>query len=105
MPTYEFLCRRCNAIDDVVRSAATRDLPYPCPQCHGETERHYSPPQVITHGEQIRYLHPAFGRIMSDREAKIEAKRQGLIEVGNEDMAKHIAPPKPLDYEADDYFE
>ena len=104
MPTYEFYCRPCNAIDEIVRPMSQAKDPYRCPDCKSETKRHYTPPQVITEGEQIPYLHPAFGTVMTDNQAKKEAKRRGLIEVGNEDVAKHIEGPKRVSYDSTDYF-
>jgi len=104
LPVYEFLCKPCNAIDEVTRRAANAKDKYSCPECGQESTRLYSPPQVITKGEQIPYLHPAFGTVMTDDQAKAEAKRQGLIEVGNEDVAKHIEPPRRKSYEENDYF-
>ena len=41
---------------------------------------------------------------MTDNQAKKEAKRRGLIEVGNEDVAKHIEGPKRISYDSTDYF-
>lgn len=104
MPLYEFYCAKCNAIDEVVRPIAQATLKYACPECKSDTERRYSTPQVITKGEQIAYLHPAFGQVMTDSQAKAEAKRRGLVEVGNEDVHKHIDPPKRVSYDSPDYF-
>jgi hypothetical protein len=104
MPTYEYLCKPCNAIDEVERTMEEATKPYFCADCHKVMERHYTPPQVITEGPQDRYMHPAFGRVMNDREARIEAKRRGWIEIGNEKPAEHIDPPERKSYEANDYF-
>jgi hypothetical protein len=79
-------------------------LPYHCPECGGDTQRRYTAPQVVTQGEQIPYLHPAFGTIMTDNQAKNEAKRRGWVEVGNEDLNKAVEPPKRKSYEEPDYF-
>jgi hypothetical protein len=75
-----------------------------CPECGAVTVRQLTIPQVITQGEQIAYLHPAFGTVMTDNQAKAEAKRRGYIEIGNEDQNKHIEPPKPASYDEPDYF-
>jgi putative FmdB family regulatory protein len=99
VPTYEFFCKRCNAIDEVVRPMSDSNLAYSCPECGGATTRHYSPPQVITQGEQIPYRHPAFGTIMTDNQAKAEAKRRGWVEVGNENLDRAIDPPRRQNYE------
>ena len=104
MPVYEFDCKHCNAIDEVTRPAAECKEPYRCPDCDAVCQRHYTAPQVITQGEQVKYFHPAFGKVMSDLDAKREAKARGLIEVGNEDPNKHIAPPV-TNYDEPDYFD
>lgn len=75
-----------------------------CPDCGNAMIRQYTAPQVVIQGEQIPYLHPAFGTVMTDNQAKAEAKRRGLIEVGNEDVSKHIAPPKHESYDEPDFF-
>jgi putative FmdB family regulatory protein len=104
MPVYEFLCKHCNAIDEVKRPAAEAREEYRCPDCDSVCQRHYSAPNVITQGEQVKYFHPAFGKVMSDLEARREAKARGLIEVGNEDQSKHISPPE-TNYDEPDYFD
>jgi len=103
MPTYEFYCKKCNAIDEVVRPMSESSLAYMCPECGEGTTKKYSPPQVITQGEQIPYMHPAFGTIMTDNQARAEAKRRGYVEVGNESMDA-IEPPKRKSYSETDYF-
>lgn len=103
MPTYEFFCKPCNAIDEVVRTMARSGDPYACPDCGGKTTKQLTIPQVITKGLEVPYLHPAFGTVMTDRQAKAEAKRQGLIEVGNEDLSS-IETPKRTSYDEKDYF-
>lgn len=104
MPVYEYLCKQCNAIDEIQRDADRRDNPYRCPECRNVCERKLTKPNVITKGLEIPYMHPAFGVVMTDSQAKAEAKRRGCIEVGNEDVTKHTDPPKPQNYEAEDYF-
>lgn len=104
MPTYEFYCKPCNAIDEVSRPMSEASLAYTCPECGGVTVKKYSPPNIQTQGEQIPYLHPAFGTIMTDNQAKEEAKRRGYIEVGNEDLNSAIEPPKRASYNEPDYF-
>ena len=101
---YEFYCKKCNAIDEVERKLDQAMDKYACPECGNDTVRKYSVPSVVTKGEQIPYMHPAFGRVMTDREASMEAKRRGLVEVGNEDVAKHTPPPKRVNYDEPDYF-
>ncbi len=101
---YEFYCVNCDAIDEVMRPMEESGLPYTCPECDGDTRRHYVAPAIKTQGEQIPYFHPAFGRVVTDNEAKTEARQRGWVEVGNEDVAKHTAAPTRKSYDSDDYF-
>lgn len=103
MPVYEYFCKKCNAIDEVVRSMAECTEPYYCPECKAMCKRKYTPPQTITQGEQIPYFHPAFGKVMTDNQAKAEAKARGFIEVGN-DKQESISPPEKKSYDENDYF-
>lgn len=101
---YEFYCQKCNAIDEVVRLAKDSSLPYHCPDCGGLAKRHYTVPQTITKGEDIATYNPAFGQVVTDAQAKRMAKERGWVEVGNEDVAKHTAPPIRKSYDETDYF-
>lgn len=101
---YEFYCKPCNAIDEVERPMSEATLPYQCPDCGGPTSRHYTAPQVITKGEQVPYFHPAFGKVVTDNQAKQLAREKGWVEVGNEDIAKHTPAPKRDNYDFNDYF-
>ena len=103
MPTYEYFCVKCNAIDEIVRPMAESNKVYNCPVCNEACKKKYSVPQVITQGEQIPYMHPAFGTVMTDLQAKEEAKRRGWVEVGN-DTQSNVSPPKKSNYDENDYF-
>jgi len=104
MPIYEYLCKQCNAIDEVKRRMADSGKPWHCHECKAVMIKKMSVPQVITKGEEIKYLHPAFGTVMTDSQAKKEAKSRGWIEVGNEDVAKHTPAPTRTSYDTSDYF-
>lgn len=103
MPIYEFYCKKCNAIDEIVRPMHEASLPYNCPECGEVTSRKYTVPNVQTEGEQIPYVHPAFGTVMTDKQARAEAKARGWVEVGN-DTQDNISPPTHKSYEENDYF-
>jgi putative FmdB family regulatory protein len=96
---YEFYCKDCDAIDEVERPVHEAKLPYDCPECDAPMKKNYTVPNTVTKGEQIPYMHPAFGRVMTDRQAKMEARRNGWDEVGTEDIVKHTAAPKRQEYE------
>lgn len=104
MPIYEYYCKQCNAYDELNRKEAAKDRTYSCPVCSSLTVRRPTKPNVVTKGEEIPYMHPAFGRMMTDSQAKAEAKRMGHIEVGNEDVGKHIGPTERKSYDSPDYF-
>lgn len=98
MPTYEFYCEKCNAIDEVVRSVKDSGQAYDCPECNLRTVRRYNTPNVSIEVDQTPYLHPAFGTMMTDKQAREEAKRRGYVEVGN-DTQERVAPPRLKSYD------
>jgi hypothetical protein len=104
MPVYEFLCKTCNCIDELELKAAEAVKPQACVQCKRAMIRQYTPPQVITKGNEVPYLHPAFGTVMTDSQARREAKARGWEEVGTEDMSKQPAAPPSKSYDENDYF-
>lgn len=101
---YEFLCKPCNAIDEIELTIDQRDDEVACPECSVIMKRMLSKPNVITKGPQHPYFHPAFGKVLTDKEAQQEAKSRGWVEVGNEDVRKHTPGPSRKAYDADDYF-
>jgi putative FmdB family regulatory protein len=97
---YEFFCSKCNAIDEVIRAVVDVDEPVVCTECDSRMTRHYTAPAVVTKGESIPYYHPALGQIVkSDSDAQAIAKRNGLVEVGNENMQKYTQAPVREAYE------
>lgn len=100
MMIYEFLCKKCNVIDEIIRHHMDLEEPVICPDCNSEMKRHYVPVTVKTQGESIPYFHPALGQMVkSDSDAQDIAKSRGLVEVGNEDVEKHIPPPMRQQYD------
>ena len=89
---YEFLCKKCNCIDEVIRHHLdTEDVI--CDDCGSKMDRQYSAPNVITQGESVPYFNHALGQVVkSDSEAKSIARQKGWVEIGNEDVSKHIKP-------------
>lgn len=104
MPIYEYLCTPCNAIDEFQLKQADSDKPRKCQDCGALMNKKMSRPNVVTRGCEVAYMHPAFGTMMTDTQAKAEAKRRGWDEVGTEDMDKVPAAPKPKSYDENDYF-
>ena len=90
---YDFLCKKCNCIDEVIRHHSDKEDVF-CDECGSKMIRQYSPPNVITQGESIPYFSHAIGQVVkSDTEARTIAKSKGLVEVGTEDVHKHIKNP------------
>jgi putative FmdB family regulatory protein len=103
--TYVFFCEPCGYRHDVDRPVSAHSDPCPCPSCGDGMRRLYTPPQIITPGEQKAYFHPALGQVVKgDLEAKKLAKERGWNEIGTEDPKKHAAKPKRHNYEFNDYF-
>jgi putative FmdB family regulatory protein len=97
---YEFLCKKCNAIDEIVRHHMDLDDPVICDECKSTMVRQYTPPVVKTQGESIPYYNVALGQMVkNDKEAAQIARARGLVEVGNEDVTKHIPAPRRQAYD------
>ena len=105
MPVYEFLCKKCNAIDEFKVPESDKNVPRYCGDCGDQMARHYTAPMTITHKNEQPYMHPAFGTMMTDSQARREARNRGWVEVGDEDLDKAIEPPKKSDYlDEPDFF-
>jgi putative FmdB family regulatory protein len=106
MPVYEYLCKKCNAIDEFDVPESQRKVPRYCSECGGKMSREFrTAPMTVTHKNEEPYMHPAFGVMMTDSQARKEARARGWVEVGDEDMDKGITPPKKADYtDENDFF-
>lgn len=105
MPVYEFLCKKCNCIDEFKVPEAESKQPRNCSECGEAMTRHYTPPMTVTRGNEVPYMHPAFGTVMTDSQARREAKARGWEEIGTEDINKHAPQPKKADYlDENDFF-
>ena len=62
---YEFLCKKCNVIDEVIRHHMDLEESVICHECESKMIRQYTAPAIKTQGESIPYFHPALGRIVS----------------------------------------
>jgi putative FmdB family regulatory protein len=97
---YEFLCKKCNAIDEIIRHHMDLADPVVCDECGSVMERKYTPPNIQTQGESIPHFNPALGMMVrSDSHAREVAKQRGLVEVGNEDVHKHTSGPRRQEYD------
>jgi putative FmdB family regulatory protein len=96
---YEYICPKCKIKSDVIKPVSEyRRLEY-CDVCKAELTRVLSSPQLMNTKVEDPYYSVALGTVVKDKkhEARI-ARSKGLIEVGNEDVKKHIQPPKPVEY-------
>lgn len=87
MPTYRFVCNKCDVNFDIVESIKTYDGDGECPTCKNiSRERVYSSKvQFIGTSVQSPEYNPAFGQVVKNKQHRDElAKRNGLIEIGNE---------------------
>lgn len=46
MPTYEYLCNKCNTVIEVKRSYSERETEIICPNCNLASSRVYSTPGI-----------------------------------------------------------
>jgi len=90
MPYYPYACIDCGHRFEVVKQVAAMNDPESCPKCQTtRTERRIG--RVNFSGEkdwnQLDY-NPAFGKPLTPVQASKEAKRRGMIELGNESPDK-----------------
>ena len=61
---YDFLCKKCNVIDEVIRHHMDRDEPVICPECDSTMVRQITAPAIKVRGESIPYFHPTLGQAL-----------------------------------------
>lgn len=91
---YPYRCP-CGKEFEVTKSSKNIDDIEVCPECgHNCTKAQRYISRTHFYGaddwDSMDYQ-PAFGKPMTKRQAKAEAKRRGMIEVGNESMSKYHA--------------
>ena len=89
---YPYRCV-CGKEFEVIKSSKNIDDIEICPECgHNCTkaERYISRTHFYgaSDWDSLDY-NPAFGKAVTKKQAKAEAKRRGMIEVGNEDLSKY----------------
>lgn len=83
MPLYDAKCPFCDAVKEIFRSYADRDVPERCDGCGADMRRVFLPPRVMRDIEG--YVSTVDGRFISSRsEHREHLKRHGLVELGNE---------------------
>jgi putative FmdB family regulatory protein len=85
--TYEHTCKPCGLTFDVIKTVSEIDRPEPCPDCGGQTVRHFAPRRVFFSGTSVQdaEYNPGLGCVVKNKEHRAEiAKQKGLVEVGND---------------------
>jgi len=92
MPFYPYECHNCSHSYEVVKSVAEINTEEKCPKCNHVTKRTIAKQQSIDKNAASDWnrkeFNPGLGGAFTPREARKEAKRRGLIEVGNEKPEK-----------------
>ena len=96
---YLYNCESCGKPVEIAKPVSAYDKPEQCEICGEEMVRLFTRTQLFRTSVQERNWQPAFGKVMTQSEARAEAKARGMVEVGNEDPKKHI---KPKDTHYDD---
>ena len=106
MPFYPYECSNCEHSYEVVKSVSEINLEEKCPKCNHVTNRTIAKQQFIDKtaaGDwNSKEWNPGLGGAYSPKEATKEAKRRGLIEIGNEcpdKTEKHYKRQRELDAE------
>lgn len=86
---YPYFCEKCDNEFEIIKSVRNIDDVEKCPDCGNIGERTIAKEQAFSKSSagdwNTSHYNPAFGKWMkSNSEAKSEAKRKGLIEVGTE---------------------
>lgn len=94
MPTYDYACSNCGADFDIIKAIAELNRQENCPSCRSEkTDRRISRTHFYgaSDWDKSEY-NPGLGIVTKNSKHRDrEAKARGLIEVGNEDVAKVMA--------------
>lgn len=91
MPHYPYECPECDFDFEITKSVKEIDDPEHCPACNSIAERYIAKTGGFIGASDWDTAHynPAFGKVMkSNAEARKEAKRLGMEEVGNEPVEK-----------------
>ena len=91
MPIYPYQCTECDHEFEVAKRVAQIEDIEHCEECEAVASRGISD-KISFSGEKewdTAHYNPAFGKVMgSNSEARREAKRMGMIEMGDEPVEK-----------------
>ena len=88
---YPYECLKCQSEFEVIKSYRDIENPENCPDCGNEGERRIARSQSFSGANDWDTAHynPAMGKVFKNNaEARREAKRRGLEEIGNEPLDK-----------------
>lgn len=93
--TYAYACDNCKSEFEVWKSITESSRQESCKSCNQTARRIFTSPQLIGTSVYEANYNPGLGKVIhSKTELNEHCKRNGLIEVGNENPAKHIKPPQ-----------
>jgi putative FmdB family regulatory protein len=84
---YEYSCRSCDHVFDVVKRVSDRDIEEPCPKCTQSCERVFIPRLIHLSGTKVQEAeyNPGLGCVVKNNTHLKEICRQRNIEpIGNE---------------------
>lgn len=93
MPRYPYICTACSHDFDVIKSVRQIDDPEACQKCGSICRRYLVPVNFngASDWDKAEY-NPGLGCIVKNTKHRERiAKERGLIEVGSEDVERHIA--------------
>lgn len=89
MPNYPYRCTTCEHEFEVVKRVADIDSAEQCPECNSVSERYIGRTHFYGADDWNKQeYNPAFGKSLTPQQARKEAKKRGMIEVGNENPDK-----------------
>ncbi len=93
---YDYHCNECDTHTEVIKSVRFIDQKEKCQICDTLMTRAFAPTKIHLSGTAVqeKKWQPALGRAATDNEMRQEAKRRGMIEVGNERPENHLKPPE-----------
>lgn len=87
IPTYEFICQKCDKVFETVESIKEYDGDGECPICKNVSRERILSANIQFIGTKVESAeyNPAFGQVVKNKNHRNElAKERGLIEIGNE---------------------